>query len=153
MEENGVGMNVESISGLVEAALLRSAGELCEFVHAIRWTSSVIPAFAEHNAPLRTVLQAANGATGGSRKKRNIPSIPLERLGWTSDHFEAVNDLRIQLIRFTELAHDDLNQVLSNYTDVSERFWTAIETQCTTESLNLLWDEQQHEPLTFLSGE
>lgn len=79
--------------------------------------------------------------------------MPLEMLGWASEHVEAVNDWRTLLIRSTELVHRNHNQALCIYTDTPEIFRSAVVTQCTTESLRFPLDEQRHELLAFLGGE
>ncbi|MEM1369511.1 MAG: reverse transcriptase family protein, partial [Cyanobacteria bacterium P01_H01_bin.15] len=50
IDEHGVRFNPKNISGIMNSNAPLTAGELCEYVHAVSWMSSSIPRFSERVA-------------------------------------------------------------------------------------------------------
>ena len=77
-------MDPSNMSGLRDMNILKTANELCEFVHCCRWMSLVIPNFAALIEPLTAVLESAYAKTGRCTK-RSIKGIRLHTLSWGTE--------------------------------------------------------------------
>ena len=152
IDSRGVRFNPKNLSGLKDADLPRTSGELCEYVHGASWVSTSIPRFAERAAPLGELLQLAYKKAGGSRKKKAISKFTLSGLGWCHTHEAAFKDLQEQLQEATRLAHRDPKLSLCVHTDASDKHWAVCATQCQPVELSKPIYEQAHQLLAFLSG-
>ena len=77
----------------------------------------------------------------------------MSTLSWGTTHLNAFRDLQDTLRNAVKLSYPNPGTEICIYTDASERFWSAVVTQCTPESLEPPLDEQRHEPLAFLGAE
>ena len=89
--------------------------------------------------------------TGGKRTKRAIRNIPISDK-WSSPHDSAFAAIKQQLVAAVKLAHPKHDSELCLFTDASETHWSAILTQVPKNQRNLEIQDQQHEPMCFLSG-
>lgn len=111
---------------------------------------SSIPSYSAVVAPLRALLESIYRVKN-SRTKRAIARVPLAS-SWGSTHETTFAGIKSQLARSTRLAHprDDCNLCL--FTDASESHWSGILTQVPKGQLKRSIEDQEHEPLSFLSG-
>ena len=152
ISEKGVRLDPAKIEGLKDWKMPVNAGELCQFIHCMRWMSIGIPAFAERIAPLSDVLEEAY-ARAGKRKKRAIKNIALRTLSWGADQEASFLSLQDTLRNAVDIAYPDKEKVLCVYTDASDRFWSAVVTQTGSKELSKPREEQEHFPMGFLGAE
>lgn len=126
-----------------------TASQLCELVHATAWVSTSIPRFSERVAPIRKVLEEAY-KTSGSRKKKSISNVKVQKLWWASEQSRAFEDIRQQLITSTKLGRREQRKTLCFYADTSNEHWGALITQCMEGELSKKTQAQRHEPLAFV---
>jgi RNase H-like domain found in reverse transcriptase len=138
----------ERIQGLVEMQPPTTAGELQQLLCALNWMRQSIPQYSELTAGFSAVLEAAMKAAG-SRKKNRLSRVLLAAVGWGEKQLEELATVRQALI---PLAHPDPTAELCLYTDASQDYWGAIATQLEPGEAQLPLEQQNHRPLTFLSG-
>eukprot|EP00171_Calliarthron_tuberculosum_P004595 IDg4595t1 len=129
-----------------------NAGELCEFVHCMRWMALAIPQFSERVAPLQAVLEAAY-AKAGRRTKRAIKNIPLASLSWGTAHDATFVDLQDSLRNAVKLSYPHPGKAICVHTDASDRYWSGVVSQVVPSELTKTSCDQSHEPLGFVGGE
>ena len=129
-----------------------NAGELCEFVHCMRWMALAIPQFTERVAPLQQMLESAY-EKAGRRTKRAIKNIPLSTLSWGTAHDDVFVKLQDCLRHAVKLSYPDPDKVICVHTDASDRFWSGIVSQVAPGELVKSPHEQAHQPLGFVGGE
>jgi len=147
----GVQLDPSRLSGLKHISLPQTAGELCEYVHCLRWMSRSIPDFVRVSAPLQEILERAY-ALKGKRTRRSIQRIPLKSLSWGTKHTEAFHKLQDSLKSTVCLAYPDPEKTVCLYTDASELHWSAIVTQADAAELRKDIEEQKHAPLAFIGS-
>lgn len=128
-----------------------TAAELGEFIYCLRWMSISIPNFAERVAPLNQILEEAYSRSG-RRTKRSIQGIKLATLSWGATHVANFNDLKDSLVNAVTLSYPDSQRTVCVYSDASDRFWSAVVTQITSDQLKLPLKDQRHQPLAFLGA-
>ena len=132
---DGYTMNPSKTAALREMHRPFNAGELCEFVHCMRWMSLSIPQFTQRVAPLQSILESAY-AKVGRRKKNAIKNIQLSKLSWGTDQDNAFNDLQESLRHAVKLSQPDSNKAIYVHTDASDRYWSGIVSQVGPDELN-----------------
>lgn len=128
------------------------AGELCEFIHCLRWMSISIPSFSKRVSLLNEVLEEAY-KVAGRRTKRAIKNIPLFKLSWGHIHNRVFLELQESLKNAIKLVHPDKEKIICVHTDASDRFWSGVVTQIHQKDLEIKICQQNHEPLGFVGGE
>ena len=140
------------IEGLLQMSPPSTGADLQQFLCAINWMRTAIPAFSTLVSPLHTLLETAYARAGGKRTKAAVSRILLSEVGWTGAHAEAFEKCQNALANATTLAHPSPEKRICLYTDASQDFWSSIATQVLPEDLDLPPEQQRHEPLAFLSG-
>ena len=69
-----------------------------------------------------------------------------------SEHDKSFDSIKRQTARSTRTAHPKADHALCLFTDASETHWSGILTQVPNDQLKRPLEEQEHEPLSFLSG-
>ena len=152
INKNGYRMDPSNAHMLKTMTTPVTAGELCEFVHCIRWMAISIPCFTEKVAPLSALLEKAYEKSG-ERTKRSIKNISLSELSWGTEHEVAFRDLQESINNAIELSHPDTEKVICIHTDASDRFWSGVVTQASPSELCKPHFDQQHQPMGFVGGE
>jgi RNase H-like domain found in reverse transcriptase len=102
-------------------------------------------------APLQAAL--AKVFEGKSRRtKKAAAAVSLLHL-WGPEEQVAFKDLQAAIMESMTLAFPDPDKRICVLTDASNLFFAGLVTQIDEEKLDLLMYEQDHQPLTFLSGE
>ncbi|POM74204.1 Hypothetical protein PHPALM_8883 [Phytophthora palmivora] len=118
--------------------------ELQQFVCALNWMRTSLPAFNKLTAPLY------DRAAG--RKKTQVRAITLCKVGWGAGEAACIEKCKIALQNALCLAHPDPTKLLTVYTDASDEHWGAVITQIPHDQATRPISEQEHEPLMMLSG-
>jgi RNase H-like domain found in reverse transcriptase len=72
---------------------------------------------------------------------------------WGPEEQEAFKDLQAAIMDSMTLAFPDPDKRICDLTDASDCFYAGLVTQIDEEQLDLPMEEQDHQPLAFLSGE
>ena len=143
-------MDPTRVSALRDLDTPRTAGELSQFIHCLRWVSNSIPQFAERSAlHLTDVLEKAYKKSG-RRTKRSVQNIPLHTLSWGTGHVEAFKSLQDTIREAVQLSFPKKEKQICIYTYASDKFWSAVVTQIMPSDMQKPIEEQNHEPLAFL---
>lgn len=152
IDVEGVRFIPKTLSGLRNCDILRSAGELCQYVNGVSLISSSIPRFAKRAGNLCDLLEVGYAKAGDSRKKIYIARVLLVDRGCSEKHESAFIGLPEQLQGSTRLAHRDFRRTLCLHTDPSDRHRAICVARCVVLKLCKPLKEQAHLPLPFLSG-
>jgi hypothetical protein len=72
---------------------------------------------------------------------------------WGPEEQAAFKDLQAAIMQSMTLAFPDTDKRICVLTDASDRFYAVLMTQIDEKQLDLSMEEQDHQPLAFLSGE
>ena len=128
-----------------------SGADLKQLVCACGWMRASIPRYNELVSKL-TLLMELCMSKGGSRKKNKLVKLLLEECGWIDVHEEEFARLKGAVAEMVPLAHPKEDADVCVYTDASQDHWGAVVTQLKPGELDKPKEEQNHEPLAFLSG-
>jgi RNase H-like domain found in reverse transcriptase len=129
----------------------QNGADLVQYVAAVNWMRSAIPNYSKRVARLQAAL--ARVFEGKSRKtKKAAASVSLLHL-WRLEEQAAFKDLQAAIMESMTLAFSDPEKRICVLTDALDRFYAGLVTQIDGEQLDLPMEEQDHQPLAFLSGE
>ena len=123
--------------------------DLLQFVYATNWMRTSIPEYSKRIEPLHTLMEQVY-KKAGRRTKRAVSKVSLTEL-WGRHHDVAFADIKQQLPQSTTLFVPKDGHQLCLFTDASEDQWAAVLTQIPEEQSKRDINEQEHEPLSFLS--
>lgn len=127
------------------------AGDLQQLLCATNWMRSSIPNYSSVVEPLHSLMEASYSKAGGKRTKRSIRNLSITA-EWGATHDDAFSTIIKQLAAAVKLSFPKSEFELCLSTDASDTHWSGILTQVHKDQRNSNIDEQQHEPLCFLSG-
>ena len=139
------------IQGLVNLQSPQTAGDLQQFLCAVNWMRASIPSYNELVRVLSDLVEDCMQKCG-SRKKTKLSKVGLRENGWNDKHEEALKKVQDALIAMIPLAHPRDDADVCVFTDASQDYWGSVITQVKPGELKKTLQEQQHEPLAFLSG-
>jgi RNase H-like domain found in reverse transcriptase len=129
----------------------QNGADLVRYVAAVNWMRSAIFNYSKLVAPLQAAL--AKVFEGKSRRtKKAAAAVSLLHL-WGPEEQAAFKDLQAAIMDSMTLAFPDTDKRICVLTDASDRFYAGLVTQINEEQPDILMDEQDHQPLAFLSGE
>ena len=144
---NGIEQDPERIKSLVELNPPTNAGELQQYLCAMNWMRNHIPDFARLCKPLRKILERASKGT--SRKSKILRRIPVTFNAEELDQFKRLND---SVAKAVMLAHPSPEADFFLFTDASNDGWGSVLFQIKDYDAKKSIEEQNPEPLYFLSG-
>jgi RNase H-like domain found in reverse transcriptase len=109
--------------------------------------SQLLEACGSLQAALASVFESK-----GRRTKKAAAAVSLLHL-WGPEEQAAFKDLQAAIMDSMTLAFPDPDKSICVLTDGSDRFCAGLVTQVDEEQLDIPMDEQDHQPLAFLSGE
>ena len=112
---------------------------------------SSIPNYSKFVEPLHNLIEKIYSKAGGKRTKREIRNLSIAA-EWGATHDDAFSAIIKQLAAAVKLSHSKSDFELCLFTDASDTHWSGILTQVPKDRRDKVVDEQQHEPLCFLSG-
>jgi RNase H-like domain found in reverse transcriptase len=86
------------------------------------------------------------------RTKKAAAAVSLLQL-WGPEEQAAFKYLQAAIMESMTLAFSDADKRICVFTDASDRFCAGLVTQIDEKQLDLPMEEQDHQPLAFLSGE
>jgi hypothetical protein len=116
-----------------------------------RAPSSAIPNYSKRVALLQAAL--AKVFEGKSRRTKKAAAAVSLLHPWGPEEQAAFKDLQASIMDSMTLAFPDPDKRICVLTDASDRFYAGLVTQIDEEQLELPMEEQDHQPLDFLSGE
>ena len=147
---DGIQHHPRHFESLLSMKRPKMAHELQQLLCATNWMRTSLPNYAAMIAPLHTLLEQVYAKVG----KRTKAAIRKQTINssWGREHDEAFNIIKTQLAATVKLAHVKENYHICLFTDASESHWAAILTQVPSDQRKKDIEEQEHEPLYFLSG-
>jgi RNase H-like domain found in reverse transcriptase len=140
--------NMEALQTMQEH---QNGADLVQYVAAVYWMRSAIPNYSKRVAPLQAAL--AKVFEGKSRStKKAAAAVSLLHL-WGAEEQAAFKHLQAAVMDSMTLAFPDPDKRICVLTDAPDRFYSGLVTQIDEEHLDLPMEEQDHQPLAFLSGE
>jgi RNase H-like domain found in reverse transcriptase len=140
--------NMEALQTMQEP---QNGADLVQYLAAVNWMRSAIPNYSKRVAPLQAAL-AKVFECKSRRTKKAAAAVSLLHL-WGPEEQAAFKDLQAAIMDSMTLAFPDPDKRICVLTDASDRFYAGLVTQIDEEQLDLPMEEQDHQPLTFLSGE
>ncbi len=110
-----------------------------------------MPGYNRVVQPLADLMEAVYKA-GGGRTKQKVQNVELCQVGWNRQHDACLEDCKQMLAKAACLAHPDPEKSVCVFTDASERHWCTLVTQVSMDNREKQVEDQDHEPLFFLSG-
>jgi RNase H-like domain found in reverse transcriptase len=101
-------------------------------------------------APLQALTKVFEGKS--RRTKKSSAAVSLLHL-WRPEEQAAFKDIQAAIMESMTLAFLDPDKRICVLTDAYDRFYAGLVTQIHEEQLDLPMEEQDHQPLEFLSGE
>jgi RNase H-like domain found in reverse transcriptase len=129
----------------------QNGADLVQYVAAVNWRRSAIPNYSKRVAPLQAGL-AKLFERKSRRTKKAAAAVSLLHL-WGPEEQAAFKDLQAAITDTMKLAFADRDKRICVLTDASARFYAGLVTQIDEEQLDHAMEEQDHQPLAFLSGE
>jgi transposase InsO family protein len=148
---NGVSHCPIRIQGLCDMPVPQTAADLQQFLCACNWMRASIPRYNEVVNELLTLMETCMSKCG-SRKKIKLAKLLLKDCGWEDIHDRAYYRLKDALSLIVPLAHPKEDADVCVFTDASQDHWGAVITQVRPGELSKPREEQDHQPLAFLSG-
>lgn len=152
IDGNGVTFDPRNLNGLQQMQSPTTGAQLQQFVCALQWVKSAVPNFSALTAPLHYFMEKVY-THSSSRKKNDVGKISLKNLGWSETEENCFVQCKHALSHQVTLTHRDPDKRLSIFTDASDTGWSGILTQVPFHQLQRPFDEQNHQPLAFLSGQ
>lgn len=150
ISKDGVKHEPRQHKALLEMRRPENGADLQQLLCATNWMRTSFPAYAETIAPLHDLLEDFY-KQAGKRTRRSVRKFPLDS-SWGAIHDRSFENVKRQLAASTELAHPKPDHNLCLFTDASDTHWAAILTQVPSGQERNPLEDQQHEPLCFLSG-
>ncbi len=124
--------------------------QLQSFLASINWMRSFLIDYTNVTQPLYALMETSMKGLK-SRKAVDVKKIDLVPV-WTAEHAQAWENTRHMLKHAVTLAVVDPAKVQCVYTDASMDCWSVVITQVEPHLLTVPLEEQQHQPLMFLTG-
>jgi len=151
ISKDGIRFDPSRLDALIGMHAPRTGDELQQFVCAANWMRTAIPQFTTTMEPLSAALEAVY-TEAGSRKRRAVSKVKLTSNHWGPTQQNAFSSIKDALKNCVTLGHPDPAKVLCLFTDASDTHWSGVLTQIPQSDVDLPFEEQRHDPLSFLSG-
>ena len=150
LDAEGLRYNPRNLQALLSLLRPNTAADLQQFICADNWMRPAIPNYAAEVAPLHQLTESCYEKKG-KRTKRSMVGISLTGL-WGEQHDAAFTLIKTQIARSTKLSYVQDGHHTCLYTDASEHHWAAVFTQLPVSQMGAALEDQQHQPLLFMSG-
>jgi hypothetical protein len=88
----------------------------------------------------------------GGRTKGKVAKVTLDDVGWTEEHSDCFETCKRMIGSAALLAHPDPTKRVCVFTGASDLHWGAVISQVSMDSMDKPVEDQDHAPLTFVSG-
>lgn len=147
----GIRLDPRRLDALVDMQPPQKGDELQQFLCAANWMRSVIPSFSSLVEPLQSALEEVY-ALANKRTKQAAAGVLISNTSWNTAHEKAFQDVKRAIQHAVTLSHPDPEKILCLFTDASDTHWSGVLTQIPACDQDEPFQEQHHEPLSFLSG-
>ena len=147
----GIKYNPRNLEVLLNMKRPEMASDLQQFICATNWMRNSIPDYAKRIEPLHNLLETCYKEVGGKRTKRALRNLNIADK-WGAEHDSTFASIKSQLASTVKLAYPRPDAFMCLFTDASDTHWSAILTQVPESQRRKLIEDQDHEPLCFLSG-
>ena len=151
ISREGVFHDPERIKALQDLPAPQTGKDLQQFVCALNWMRQSIPGYNKQVQPLMEFMERVYKSAAG-RTKQKVAKVNLVEIGWSELENGCLERCKVMLGDAVTLAHQDPKKLTCVFTDASEGHWGAVVTQISPEAESLVLEDQDHEPLMFLSG-
>ena len=148
--QEGITHQPRRLQALREMPLPDNAAQLQQYLAALNWMRTGIPDYERRSRPLQRLLKLkireAGSAKANVLKKFHLQLGDEERFSF--------NELQEKLHHLITLSHFDpeADRILALHTDASDEGWAGILTSIPKHQEDWKVDEQEHLPISFLSG-
>jgi RNase H-like domain found in reverse transcriptase len=149
--KNGVRFDPNNMEALQTIQEPQNGADLVQNVAAVNWMRSAIPNYSMRATPLQATLTKVF-EDKSRRTKKAAAAVSLLHL-WGPEEQAAFKDLQAAFMESMTLSFLDPDKRICVLTDASDRFYAGLVTQIDEEQLDLPMEEQDHQPLAFLSCE
>jgi RNase H-like domain found in reverse transcriptase len=129
----------------------QNGADLIQYVAAVNWMRSTISNYSKREAPLQAALTKLF-ENKSRRTKKAAAAVSLLHL-WGPEEQSAFKDLQAGIMDSMTLAFPDPEKRICVLTVAFDSFYANLVTQIDEQQLYLQMEEQDHQPLAFLSGE
>jgi RNase H-like domain found in reverse transcriptase len=148
--KDGVHFDPKNMEALQTMQEPQNGADLVQYVAEVNWIRSAIPNYSKRVAPPQAAL--AKVFEGKCRRTmKPADAVSLLNL-WGPEEQEAFKDLQAAIMDSMTLAFTNPGKRICVLTDASDRFYTSLVTKIHEKQLDLPMEEQDHQPLAFLSG-
>lgn len=151
ISEDGVRLDPSRLDALINMPKPSTGDQLLQFLCAANWMRTVIPNFNALVEPLHEVLEEVF-ENCLRRTKQCAAKISMSETRWNEAHDSVFEEVKIALKESVTLAHPDPRKALCLFTDASDTHWGGVLTQVPHPDLDIRFENQRHEPLSFISG-
>ena len=144
---NGISVDPARLQALQDISLPKNAGELMQYLCAVNWFRTSLPCYAAVVSPMQDWLTTL--LENGRRTKKRAKGIKLVWDEEKTKAFQAVIDL---IGNASVQAHPSPDATFCLFTDASDQHWGAVLCQVNAYDVEKPIEEQEAEPLYFLSG-
>ena len=127
-----------------------NGAQLQKLLRADNWMRSAIPGYNKVTEALQSLMEHVYQLAKG-RTKKAVSKVPLKDI-WSDREAQSFRKLFNALRHSITLAHVDFNKSICLFTDASDWYWSSVLTQIPPVDIDEPFEEQHHEPLSFLSG-
>jgi hypothetical protein len=149
--KDGVRFDTKNTEALQTIQEPQNGADLVQYVAAVNWIRIAIPNYSKRVTPLQAA-RAKVFECKSCRTKKAAAAVSLLHF-WRPEKQAAFKDLQAAVMESMTLAFIDPEKRICVLTDASDRFYAGLVTQIHEEQLDLAMEEQNHQPLAFLSGE
>jgi hypothetical protein len=149
--KDGVRFDPKNMEALQTMQEPQNGANLVQYVASVNWMRSAIPNYSKRVAPLQAAL--AKVFEGKSRTtKKAAAAVSLLQL-WGQEEQADFKYLLAAIMESMTLAFSDPDKRICVLTNASDRFYAGLVTQIDEQQMNIPMEEQDHQPLAFLSGD
>ena len=148
----GVKHDPKRVEALQQLPAPVTGADLQQYLCVINWMCMSIPGFNVLTHGLSKIMEQVYEKANGKRTKQAVAAVPLVDFGSSEDHLAALQATKEAVGCVLELSHPKPEMCLCVVADASEAHWGAVITQVSPCQLEHALEDQDHEPLMFLSG-
>jgi hypothetical protein len=145
--KNGVLFDSKNMEALQTMQETQNGADLVQYVAAVNWMRSAIPNYSKRLVSLQAAL-AKMFKVKSRRTKKSAAAVSLLHL-WGPEEQAVFKDIQAASMKSMTLAFTDPDKRICVLTDASDRFYSGLVTQIHEEQLDVLMEEQDHQPLGF----
>ncbi len=143
-------MDPSRMSALLNMSSPATGADLQQFLCAANWMRRAIPGFNKLTAVLANALEDVY-AEAGKRTRKEAAKVILAGGIWKDMQQKSFVALKVATHAVVTLEHPDPSKTMCLFTDASDLHWAGVLTQIPSADNDLLFEEQNHAPLPFLS--